>query len=64
MEKTEQWKLEGKCYKCRRQSYCKKTCTAARDGMKRDIMSAFSQTKAGQVATMILKESWRQDENT
>lgn len=62
MEKTEQWKSDGKCYKCRRQSYCKKTCTAARDGMRRVIMSAFLQTKAGQVATLIMKESglnWR-----
>lgn len=57
MEKTEQWKLDGKCYKCRRQSYCKKTCTAARNGMEREIMSAFFQTKAGQVVRTVLKET-------
>ena len=59
MEKTEQWKSDGKCYKCRRQSYCKKTCTAAKAGMKRDFLSAFYQTKAGQVARLVMgKESW------
>ena len=57
MEGNEQWKLDGKCYKCRRQSYCKKTCTAARKGMEREIMSAFLQTKAGQVVKTVMKET-------
>lgn len=62
MGETDQWKSDGKCYKCRRQSYCKKTCTAARNGMERDIMSAFLQTKAGQVARTIMKETFSNTE--
>lgn len=33
---TDQWLLDGICNKCRRQSYCKKTCT--RSARRREAM--------------------------
>lgn len=32
-ERTEQWKENGECLKCRRHGYCKKQCTKNRGAM-------------------------------
>ena len=56
MDRSEQWKLEGKCSECRRQSYCKKTCSAAKAAIQRGIMEAISQTKVGRLAMLIMQQ--------
>lgn len=56
MDRSEQWKLEGKCSECRRQSYCKKTCSAAKAAIQRGMMEAISQTKVGRLAMLIKQQ--------
>ena len=37
IDESEQWKLDGLCSKCRRNSYCGDTCRAARSANKRMV---------------------------
>ena len=37
---TDQWLLNGECNKCRRQSYCRKYCTALKREYKRGVQRA------------------------
>ncbi len=36
-ERTEQWKTDGECLKCRRHGYCKKQCKKNREVMYAEI---------------------------
>lgn len=57
MDRSEQWKLEGKCSECRRQSYCKKTCSATKAAIQRGMVEAISQTKVGRLAMLIMQQT-------
>ena len=39
---TDQWKLDGDCSKCRRQEFCKKTCSARNKRHSRILGEALS----------------------
>ena len=39
---TDQWKLNGDCSKCRRQAFCRKTCSAVKKDMNRQMRSFAS----------------------
>lgn len=39
-DNTDRWKVDGDCSKCRRESYCKKPCTARIKAGRRAIWSA------------------------
>ena len=51
-EKDEQWLLEGKCKKCRRKDYCKKSCTA----YKRTVAGILSEQFRAMTGTDVLRE--------
>ena len=40
MTETEQWKLDGDCYKCRKQKYCGKSCKANERRVYTEIIAA------------------------
>lgn len=42
----ERWLTDGDCQKCRRNKYCKKTCTAFKRRTKRD-MTRFIEHRTG-----------------
>ena len=37
INESEQWKLQGDCSKCRRESYCNKRCSAVKNRVKRAV---------------------------
>ena len=41
INKTEQWKLDGKCSLCRRKNYCSKPCKKANQAKQAFIKSAI-----------------------
>lgn len=46
---NEQWKTNGECSICRRQSYCKKRCSANKKSIQRAVGRAFASTRMGSV---------------
>lgn len=34
-KRTDQWKTDGNCYLCRRQKYCKQTCSANKKSFRK-----------------------------
>ena len=46
ISETDQWLLTGECNKCRKQSYCRKPCTAVKrefkKGLEQAVMTALA----------------------
>lgn len=44
IDKTDQWKLDGHCSKCRRELYCNKKCSALKKRQMQMITKGTHQT--------------------
>lgn len=59
IQENEQWKLQGNCNKCRRNSYCSKPCTRykemARTQMERLVAQKMNEMTGGAMSEIINK---------
>ena len=55
MENSEQWKIDGDCHICRRQSYCTKACTLAKTRLdrvfQRELTRQLAEKKAAETSS-------------
>lgn len=55
-ELTDQWKMDGLCYKCRRKKYCKTTCRASREAAAVRVRAAIMKATGMDKAMAVIKE--------
>lgn len=55
---SEQWKLDGKCFECRRKEYCSKPCKVNKNRVKGIVLNSIDKRTGGVFSQVMMSSKY------